>query len=318
MPKYKFPKAWGDAIRQLHKVITSEDLNEKSAIHTETVVYALTGWVDTDVADSESNSHQAIGNRATWIFTGGYTLTVGAGIPLTIAHLSDEMNADSFPKLKNVDPKNWSFNKGANGWSRKKPLPFIHLAGAIEILHEEFGQTALILPIESWFETLDDEMWLDDDLDDDLEAFWLLLSILNDEKLFETLQEGLGYRIAVTGADDFFPEHSDYKRFWSLVEELDERDEWFVNVLECCSECAAEASAKNRKANPGRKEIYEFLTMGQGQNTYNPDGTVGIQAWVTPGEGERQLKQLARDYGFDLGEWEGAAFEEEGEVWFGE
>jgi hypothetical protein len=268
------------------------------------LIEALSGWLDTSVAEYAEMYADSLRRRITWLYPNKTSFTLGTNMQPTFAHVTEEWNENTpLPEL--FEPSNWIFAPHANGWQTNQDYSFETLLEILQALEEMYGKPKLILPWEDavervQYEDKEDIVYSDEESDPDGYAdengFYELSKFIAEDKL-KYFSE---WECEVCYGDEYVSEYSDYGRFDSFVSEIIDAKLVVPNLEEHCAACSHGVYDNAVKQDPQLEGKPVFLTWSQNsQGMVNPDGAISIDVWMEDEETAAKLEAIAKKHGLE-------------------
>lgn len=313
---------WVESVDRLSLLVSDILSGKEPIVEEELLLSAFKGYLSSSLCEYTEGASEAYSRRLVWAFNNDYILTIGTGINPTITHLTKELSETSpMPFPDSIEQSNWSFLSEANAWSRNEDLTDEELLEFLQNLSNEAGEKPnLILPLEWKLDSIEDyEEYKDDPDMEDYYTFYKLGKLLSDENSLEILNSILPWgSIEIVEESDYMSYYSQAEKFERFINFLQETGKWIVILDEHCAACSRGSVEDAISYNPELKDAPVFMTWGQNSNiSHLPDGTFWAEVYINEEADEKFIKQHARTFGLDVGDWEDGKFEPYGSVTFG-
>jgi hypothetical protein len=299
---YSGVRHWSRTQRAIKRYASSVDALAAGIATEEQLVEALTQWIQLVVPEEgwfySTPMLEAVSKRTCWLFPNDLLLVVSrAPVPVTLVSLSEVVSRGTSAPVNPKLQKEWYLDPLANGWGHAlSPLPRASkISSLVSMLTQIHGKPKLILPwAETWAEIVEE--------DDDAPEFTAA------HKMFEAAIGGSvakqsPWEVEFAPADAYFPATCTYKKFVSLLEQIEARNIAIV-VRDAWNDDTAEQVEHVRSKNPTLAHlpvVLVFCNWGEA-NFFGNGRIIEVELDSEPQDAklEAAIRTLAQELKLDL------------------
>lgn len=253
---------------------------------SERLLGALSGWVESSVAESNEMYAESLSRRVCWLFANNMVFCWGEySFSPALINITEKINEDDKPSFLDSD---WYYNERANSWDYDNDMDSSSVIALVQTLTEAYGEPALLLPWERRIESTIDEgedaySYFEEYEEEykDAEAMLKICGLVNDGLVAEVSP----WNLQICYDEDYISEYSELGKYVDLISELENKKLAVLVLEEHCASCSRGMYESIVESDPELSGKPLFISWSQNsQYLVNPNGETNIDLYFTEEE----------------------------------